>query len=342
MEVDYAKEFLRKLILIGEVRFSSSFDIALLGEALDTCLVGGEETLVEAAIDKAIKLQPHVGRIIQIKALLLAKNNESQNALYLLSLVDHSDDYFLSCIELIGVIHMNNYQFQNGVQTFTALLTQIEDPVSRANILNQRSICYQYLGDYKHAFIDNKNACFDFFHEGDYFNEALLNLKLNLLNNEFIEIKDHVNQLASFSNNILETYHAFGPCIFLMEWAYLNSDLQAITNWMNIIRESDNKEEVQKLENRFAEMKIFLDLINQYKKVQQNIYLVNRMKHDIESQDTTTMQTIKKENWLINQVAEVEKYDKSIATLNLEKENLKKILIEKNEDDFNIILTISN
>lgn len=143
MEVDYAKEFLRKFILMGEVRFSSSFDIALLGEALDTCLVGGEETLVEAAIDKAIKLQPHVGRIIQIKALLLAKNNESQNALYLLSLVDHSDDYFLSCIELIGVIHMNNYQFQNGVQTFTALLTQIEDPVSRANILNQRSICYQ-------------------------------------------------------------------------------------------------------------------------------------------------------------------------------------------------------
>ena len=148
MEVDYAKEFLRKFILMVEGRFNRSFDIALLGEALDTCLVGGEETLVKAAIDKAINLQPHVGRIIRIKALLLAKNNESQNALYLLSLVDHSDDYFLSCVELMGVIHINNYQFQNGVRTFTALLTQIEEPVNRAFVLNLRSICHQYLGDY--------------------------------------------------------------------------------------------------------------------------------------------------------------------------------------------------
>lgn len=235
---------------------------------------------------------------------------------------------------------MNNYQFQNGVQTFTALLTQIEDPVSRANILNQRSICYQYLGDYKHAFIDNKNACFDFFHEGDYFSEALLNLKLNLLNDGFIEIKEDINQLATFSNNILETYYAFGPCSFLMEWAFLNSDMQAITNWMNIIRKSDNKEEIQKLENRFAEMKIFLDLIKQYKNIQQNIYLVNRMKLNVKSKDAATMQTVEEENWLINQLAEVESYHNSMATLNLEKEKLKNILIEKNEDDFNIILTI--
>lgn len=73
MEVDYATEFLRKFILMVEGRFNSSFDIALLGEALDTCLVGGEETLVEAAIDKAIKLQPHVGRIIQIKPCCLQR-----------------------------------------------------------------------------------------------------------------------------------------------------------------------------------------------------------------------------------------------------------------------------
>ena len=340
MEVDYAKEFLRKFILMVEGRFNSSFDIALLGEALDACLVGGEETLVEASIDKAINLQPHVGRIIRIKALLLAKNNESQNALHLLSLVNHSDDYFLSCVELMGVIHMNNYQFQNGIRTFTALLTQIEDPVNRAFVLNLRSICHQYLGDYKQAFIDNKNACFDFFHEGDYFSEALCNLKLNLLNNGFLEIKEDINQLATFSNNILETYYAFGPCSFLMEWAYLNSDIQAITKCLDIIKKSDNKEKVQQLEDRFTEMKIFLALMHQYKKVQQNICLLDRLKLNIKPQESFTIETDTKEDSLINQLAEVERYNNSMATLNLEKENLKNILIEKNEDDFNIILTI--
>ena len=134
------------------------------------------------------------------------------------------------------------------------------------------------MGDYKQAFIDNKNACFDFFHEGDYFSEALCNLKLNLLNNGFLEIKEDINQLATFSNNILETYYAFGPCSFLMEWAYLNSDIQAITKCLDIIKKSDNKEKVQQLEDRFTEMKIFLALMHQYKKVQQNICLLDHLK----------------------------------------------------------------
>jgi len=87
-------------------------------------------------------------------------------------------------------------------------------------------------------------------------------------------------------------------------------------------------------------MKIFLALIDQYKKVEQNICLLDRLKLNVKPQESFIIETDTKEDSLINHLAEVERYNNSMATFNLEKENFKKKIIEINEDDFNIILTI--
>ena len=282
MELEKAKQIIVEVSKLSEEKIKKNFQVDEIGLALDVCFANQESQLIEYSIDKVISIFPLNGRIIIIKALLLAKAQRSQDAIALLSLCPNEDEEFLSCVDLIGVIFMNNQQFERGIQTFTALLTQIDNDKHAAYVYNQRSICNQYLGDYLQALNDcvkaaEKNSLVD-----SFFSELNLNFRLCLSNgliNEAIEI---IKKFETFCIQKIEEYYIYGPFLFLIELAYYRKDILKVNELFDDYKESE-LDDIEEMSTRVEEIKDFLALIKEYDESENDQKKRNRLKRKLNS-----------------------------------------------------------
>ncbi|MFY7667939.1 MAG: tetratricopeptide repeat protein [Crocinitomicaceae bacterium] len=263
MELEQAKQIVAEISKLTEEQIKKNFQVNEIGLALDVCFANRESQLIENSIDKAISIYPLNGRIIIIKALLLAKAQRSQDAISLLSLCPNEDEQFLSCVDLIGVIFMNNHQFERGIQTFTALLTQIDSDKHAAYIYNQRAICNQYLGDYLQALNDcikaaEKNSLVD-----SFFSELNLNFRLCLSNGLIHEAIEKMKQFETFCLQSIEEYYVYGPFIFLIEMSYYRKDILRVNELFDDYKESE-LDDIEEMSIRVEEIKDYLKLIKEY------------------------------------------------------------------------------
>jgi hypothetical protein len=267
MEIEEARKILIQVIEWENEKIIKRYDAEELGYALDICFAASEQEVVTNVIDKIVDIYPLHGRIIRIKALMLAKEKRDQDAIHLLSMVGDDDDYLFSCIELIGVIFTNNYQFKKGIQTFNVLLNKIENADAKAFILHYRAICYQYLGDYVSAFNDSVNAAIQLFHEDNLFKEICLNMNLCILNGKAGEIKEALKSFEISCLQINEEYCSFGANHFLLELSFLRGDLSSSKKYLLECKEYCTERALD-LQVRMDQMDGFFILLDDYKQIQ--------------------------------------------------------------------------
>lgn len=267
MDEIQAENLLRQVECISEASLRDKFDPSDLGLALDLCLAKGNAQLAADLIDKVINVYPLDGRILRVKAVLLAKEGKSQDAIYLLSMVPPRDPYFLSCVELMGVVFANEYQFSKAIQTFDVLLTQEMEEGSRAFVVYQRAICYHYQSDFKAAFEDCKEACELFFHDPDFFKEALVNFRLLFLNGDYSqreEVRNSMDDLVGFSKGVAEEFYALGAYWLLMEWSMYTRQPELALSYVQDYEAADQADEFRELQDRFLALKTFLQYYEAY------------------------------------------------------------------------------
>lgn len=282
MELEQAKQIIAEISKLTEEQIKKNFQVDEIGLALDICFANRESQLIKNAIDKAISIYPLNGQIIIIKALLLAKAQRSQDAISLLSLCPNEDEQFLSCVDLIGVIYMNNHQFERGIQTFTALLTQIDNDKHAAYIYNQRAICNQYLGDYLEALNDcikaaEKNCLVD-----SFFSELNLNFRLCLSNGLIHEAIEKIKQFETFCIQRIEEYYIYGPFLFLIELAYYRRDMLRVNELFDDYKESE-LDDIEEMSIRVEEIKDYLAILKEYYESEEDQKKRNRLKRKLKS-----------------------------------------------------------
>lgn len=282
MELEKAKQIIEEVCKLTEIEVKTKFQVDDIGLALDVCFASRESQLIEKSIDKVISIFPLNGRIIIIKALILANSQRSQDAILLLSLCPNSDDQFLSCVDLIGVIFMNNQQFERGIQTFTALLTQIDNDKHAAYIYNQRAICNQYLGDYLEALNDcikaaEKNCLVDRF-----FSELNLNFRLCLSNGLIHEAIEKIKQFETFCIQRIEEYYIFGPFLFLIELAYFRKDMLRVNLLFDDYKQSELND-IEEMSIRVEEIKDYLRILKEYDESEKDQKQRNSLKRKLKS-----------------------------------------------------------
>jgi tetratricopeptide (TPR) repeat protein len=282
MELEKAKQIIFEVSKLSEEQVKKNFQVDEIGLALDVCFANRESQLIENSIDKVISVYPLNGRIIIIKALMLAKAQRSQDAIALLSLCPNEDEQFLSCVDLIGVIFMNNQQFERGIQTFTALLTQIDNDKHAAYVYNQRSICNQYLGDYLQALNDCVNAAEKNSLVDTFFSELNLNFRLCLLNGLIIEAIEIIKKFENFCIQKIEEYYIYGPFLFLIELAYYRKDILKVKELFEDYKESE-LDDIEEMSNRVEEIKAFLTLMNEYDQIENDQKKRNTLKRKLKS-----------------------------------------------------------
>ncbi|MBM3164025.1 MAG: hypothetical protein FJZ80_01070 [Bacteroidetes bacterium] len=267
MDEIQAENLLRQVESISEASLREKFDPSDLGLALDLCFTRGNQQMVANLIDKVINVYPLDGRILRVKALLLAKGGKAQDAIYLLSMVPPRDPYFLSCVELIGVVFANENQFNKAIETFSVLLTQEMEEGSRAFVLYQRAVCFQYQSDFKAAFEDCKEACELFFYDPDFFKEALFNFRLLWVNGDYVQCKEARNSmddLVSFSEGVTEEFYAFGAYWLLMEWSMVARQPELALSYVQEYEAAEQVDEFRELQDRFLALKTFLQYYEKY------------------------------------------------------------------------------
>lgn len=267
MEIEEARKILIQVIEWENEKIIKRYDAEELGYALDICFAASEQEVVTNVIDKIVDIYPLHGRIIRIKALMLAKEKRDQDAIHLLSMVGHDDEYLFSCIELIGVIFINNYQFKKGIQTFNGLLKKIENADAKAFILHYRAICYQYLGDYVSAFNDSVNAAIQLFHEDNLFKEICMNMNLCILNGKVGKINEALKSFEISCLKINEEYCCYGSNHFLLELSFLRCDLSSSKKYLLEYKENCTERALD-LQVRMDQMEGFFILLDEYKQIQ--------------------------------------------------------------------------
>lgn len=331
MEVKEGIEIIEKVQELDEAAIQITYDPLTLGKALDYCFAYGRISLAEETIDKVINVYPLEGIILRVKALLLAKRNRSQDAIYLLSLVPHTDNYFLSCVELIGVIFMNNQQFQKGIETFSVLLTQALDPEIKGFVLHQRGICYQYLEQHVEAFMDFKEACLHFYHREAFFKEALVSFKWSVNEGKFWKIKNETQEFVESLKQIVSEYYTYGAYIFSAEWFYFNGDLAQVEWLLEEFRASEYTDQITEFEARFEEMKQFLALYKPYAAVKKQLAKFHKPSGPLSGR--TPREGVK---GMARWEAEMDEYLKNTQKIREELLMYKAPLVEMNEEEFEL------
>ena len=237
MEVGEINEFLSFISENDENAIKIKYDADELGYALDAACVNGKRSEVKGLIDKAINCYPTHGRIIRVKALMLLEDKRNQDAINLLSLVPGDDNYLLSCIELIGLIFMNSYQFQKAIDTYTLVLLKVEDKDIQAFIYYQRSICYQYLKNYAAALSDLNIAIKYLPFDEQFYREIPLNFQLLLGGEPNDKTKQLIEDTKTICLDIIKEYDMEGAYIVLAEIELLKLNIEAAKKYAKYIFE---------------------------------------------------------------------------------------------------------
>ena len=211
---------------------SNNYNVLELHEALQLCYVGNQKKLVRDTIDKIIEIHTIDGRIIQMKALMLIDDQKYNDAINLLSLVPHDDNQFLSCVELIGMVFLNTYQFQKGIDTFSAILALSTNEINNAYLYYNRSICYQYLSKYEEALKDNIYSITNFIDDFEFYKEAIFNLHRMVIEEIAVKNKLLILEMEKICTKIIDEYFIDGAYLFLIELAFLRTDLEAINAYL--------------------------------------------------------------------------------------------------------------
>lgn len=239
------------------------YSIDDISDALEICYNSRRKKIVLKTIDKVISEYTLHGSVLLIKAMLLIDETRFQDAIHLLTLVPSDDKEFLFCIELIGLIFVNNFQFQKGIQTFSVLLTQEIPDERKAYIHYQRAVCFQYEQKFVSALHDCITAAELYEDEDDFYKDALLNLQLCIENEMVLEVKDLVLFFEKFCSNVLKNKIFYGPILFLLEVSLLKNNFEILPEINKILEnyEFDQKKGIQK---RLKQVTKFLKLSTKY------------------------------------------------------------------------------
>jgi tetratricopeptide (TPR) repeat protein len=199
-----------------------------VAQALDASFAVGANESEKTLIDRAVDAFPLYGRILRLKAIYLAQENRPRDAINLLSLVPPKDDYFLSCMELMGLIFARNLHFDKGIAIYSMIIPKVADEFSLSFIYYQRSICFQYKGNYIDALNDCLNACRLCPEDSLYYEDAVLNVHLAILKGQINQIRPLVVSLEQICTDFLIDYYCFGPSLFLVEMAFLRNNIDRI------------------------------------------------------------------------------------------------------------------
>lgn len=334
MELDEATAILKDLQNKSISEIAKKYSENELADALNICY-SKDRSLVNESIDKAIEVYTLCGRILTIKALLLLSEKREQDALNLLSLVPHDDEYFLSCLELIGMIFMNNYQFERGIQTFDAILTQADSPKNQSFVYQQRSICNQYLGNFTEALTDSMKAAQLFYVEEEFFKEVLMNLRLCITNKSLSEIKVSVKEFEKFCYETMEEYYVYGPYLFLMELEFLRRNYPKTAELYTDFGESELNDFVKEFESRFEEMKTFSVLLEKFDEVKTKIDAIPKPR------EPNSIRSGKPVITMSDFETAVTKYVDQKELFQKELDKIKKKLCKLNQEDFDIFEALS-
>jgi tetratricopeptide (TPR) repeat protein len=333
MDEIQAENLLKQLETVDEGTLREKMDPSDLGLALDLCFVRGNKQVVADMIDKVINVYPLDGRILRVKALLLAKEGKSQDAIYLLSMVPSRDPYFLSCVELIGVVFANEYQFNKAIETFSSLLTQEMEEGSRAFVVYQRAVCYQYQSDFNAAFEDCKEACELFFYDPNFFKEALVNFRLLCINGDYVqreEARKSMDDLVHFSKGVTEEYYAFGAYWLLMEWSMYARQPELALSYVQDYEGAEQADEFRELQERFLVLNTFLQCYQEYLSLKACIQSVQKPTGPL-----TSRKPGEGVKGMSRYESEMEGYFRKIAPWKEDFERLNSQLNEQFESEFN-------
>lgn len=244
-------------------KINQIYNVNDLSNALEVCYNGKRKKIISKTIDKIIDVYTLNGTILLTKAMMLIDESREQDAIHLLTLVPYDDKEFLFCIELIGMIYVNNFQFKKGIQTFSFLLTQ-ELPEDRMAYIHQkRAICFQYEQDFISAFRDSISAIELYCEENEFYKEALLNLQLCIQNDQVLTIKEQIAFLESFCDKILEENLMYGPFLVAIEIAFLKKNSVKINQLKEKLEVSQfNENEI--LKKRIKKIMTFLKYIEKF------------------------------------------------------------------------------
>jgi tetratricopeptide (TPR) repeat protein len=248
-------------------------------------------------------------------------------------MVPSQDPYFLSCVELIGVVFANEYQFNKAIQTFNVLLTQEMEEGCRAYVLHQRAICYHFQRDFKAAFEDCKDACELFFHNPNFFKEALYNFRLLWISGDYLQRKvahNSMDDLVRFSEGVKEEFYALGAYWLLMEWSMYKRQPDLALSYIQDYEAAEQADEFRELNQRFSELNTFLQCYQEYLSLEACIKTIHKPFGPLSGR--TPREGVKS---MSKYESEMEDYFRKIAPWKGDFDRLKSQLVEQFESEFN-------
>ena len=303
------------------------YSIDYISNALEICYNSKRKKIVTKTIDKIISRYTLHGSVLLIKAMLLIDESRFQDAINLLTLVPSDDKEFLFCIELIGLIFVNNYQFQKGIQTFSVLLTQDIPNERKAYLHYQRAICFQYEQKFVSAFHDCISAAELFDEENDFYKDALLNMHLCIEFDMMLEIKDQILYFEKFCEKLIKNKLFYGPILFALEVAMLKNKEIKIGELYDVIIKNEFDEKALILKRH----KKIIKFLNQSKKY---ILADNNIKSFIKPTFNHYLNSKIRTKEFYRAEDKVYTYINKIKPYNDEKEIIKIKLMKINKDDF--------
>lgn len=272
MEIEDATVILSFVLQQNEPNIKKTYDVEQIGLALDVAFVNGSKDLVKSVVDKVVNMYPSYGRILRIKAILLAENDRAQDAIYLLSLVAGDDPYLLSCVELIGVIYVNGYHFEKALTTYNVLLTQVEDEDNKAVIYEQRALCYLYLKQNEAAILDLIAAIEIMPYWDEFYNEIPLNLKYLLSEKPRSEVQHLIVSLEKMCYDAIDICINYGPYFVLAHLALLDLNVADAERFITYLSDEDlNEPAIVNLKEHVLKMHAFKKLVNNHMALEDNI-----------------------------------------------------------------------
>ena len=326
MKLKEAVQILNQVANEEWVIINKKYNADDLSQALETCYHSNLNKIIKQTIDKIIDVHTLHGGILLMKAMMLIDDSRDQDAIHLLTLVPSDDKEFLFCIELIGLIFVNNYKFKKGIQTFNVLLTQEIPPERKAFLHHQRAICFQYEQDFVSAFHDCITAAELNDEENDFYKEALLNLQLCIQNDRIMEIKDQITFFESFCDKFNAKKLMNGPLLCATEIALLKNNHTKVKGLKKIIIENELEE--NELLKRINKIIKFLKYTENFNQINNTINSINKPSLNHSLNNKLNKQQFKKAE------DEVFKYINKVEPYKIQLEEIKTKMRKINEDDF--------